>query len=172
MPSSEGFPLVPVQKLRRPTAAKMPSSAKKTSKTALTALLAEHRFILLYDGLCGLCDRTVRWIVRHDPGGAMRFATLQGAVGREALRRVPQLAPVDSIVLLHPGGAWVKSTAVLEIARYVGGVWGLAVAGYVLPRAVRDWVYAWVAKRRYAMFGKYDECPIPLPDQRARFLDS
>lgn len=102
----------------------------------------------------------------------MRFATLQGAVGRDALRRIPELAHVDSVVLLHPGGAWVQSTAVLEIARYIGGVWGLAVVGYVLPRALRDWGYAWIAKRRYAMFGKVDVCPIPPLDERARFLDS
>lgn len=145
--------------------------ARTPAAPSIDALLAEHRLILLYDGVCGLCDRTVQWILRRDPGGAMRFATLQGEIGRTALHRLPQLADVDSVVLLHPGGAWVRSTAVLEIARYVGGVWGLAVIGYIVPRAIRDWVYDQVAKRRYATFGKFDACPLPTPETRARFLD-
>ena len=100
----------------------------------------------------------------------MRFATLDGALGREAMHRLPALARIDSLVLLHAGGAWVKSTAVLEIARYVGGVWGLATVGYLMPRALRDWLYDAVARRRYAVFGRLDACPLPSAETRARFL--
>lgn len=127
--------------------------------------------ILLYDGVCGLCDRTVQWVLRHDPDGTMRFATLQGAIGRAAVARAPELTQVDSVVLLHKDGAWIRSTAVLEVLRYVGGAWSLALAAYVIPRPVRDWAYNAVARRRYRIFGRYDTCPIPSPGTRARFLD-
>lgn len=149
----------------------MSRSSRSPSRTDLPALLAEHRYILLYDGVCGLCNGAVQWILRRDPEGPMRFATLQGPVGREAMRRLPQLAEVDSVILLHPEGAWIKSTAALEIVRYVGGAWSLALVGYLLPRAIRDWMYTFVARRRYARFGKYESCPLPAPGQRARFLD-
>ncbi|MEO6445722.1 MAG: DCC1-like thiol-disulfide oxidoreductase family protein [Gemmatimonadaceae bacterium] len=149
----------------------MARSSRSPSRLDLPALLAEHRYILLYDGVCGLCNRTVQWILRRDSDGPMRFATLQGPVGREALRRLPQLAVVDSVILLHPEGAWIKSTAALEIIRYVGGVWTLALVGYLCPRALRDWVYDSVARRRYARFGKLESCPLPSPAQRSRFLD-
>ena len=147
-----------------------PSAASKR-RAELPALLAEHGLILLYDGVCGLCDRSVQWIIRRDPTGKMRFATLQGALGREALGSLPQLADVDSVILLHAGGAWVRSTAALEICRYVGGVWSLAMVGYLIPRPIRDWAYGWIASRRYATFGRYDACPVPRSEQRTRFLD-
>lgn len=148
-------------------AARPPS---RPAKPSVESLLQEHGYILLYDDVCALCNRTVGWILRHDRGGTMRFAALDSAVGREAIRRLPGLAGVDSVVLLHRDGAWVKSTAVLEIARYVGGAWSIALAGYLLPRALRDWMYDAVARRRYRVFGRYESCPIPPPEQRARFL--
>lgn len=138
--------------------------------TPLAPLLQEHGFIMLYDGVCGLCNRAVRWILRHDRDGAMRFAPLDSAIGREARRLLPSLAGVDSVILLHRDGAWVKSTAVLEIARYVGGPWRLALIGYLLPRALRDWMYDRVARVRYRVFGRFDACPLPPPEQRQRFL--
>lgn len=148
-----------------------PRSARGSSKEpSLDALLAEHGLILLYDGVCALCNRTVNWILRHDAGGSMRFAPLDSAVGREALRRLPGLAGVDSVILLHREGGWVKSTAVLEIARYVGGAWSVALVGYLLPRALRDWMYDVVARHRYRVFGRYASCPLPAPEQRPRFL--
>lgn len=101
----------------------------------------------------------------------MRFATLQGELGQAAIAQVPSLAGVDSVVLLQKDGARMRSTAVLEVLRYLGGAWGLAVVAYIVPRPVRDWVYDFVAGRRYRMFGKYDACPIPTPETRARFLD-
>lgn len=152
----------------------MPSSTPAPRATpSLDTLLAEHGLILLYDGVCGLCDRSVQFILARDPGGSMRFATLQGPLGQAALARLPALAGVDSVVLLHAGGAWVRSTAVLEVARYLGGAWALlGVLGYVLPRRLRDWLYDRVARNRYRTFGKFDACPIPAPDARARFLDA
>ncbi|MCC6773061.1 MAG: DUF393 domain-containing protein [Gemmatimonadaceae bacterium] len=142
---------------------------RRAPEPSLASLLDEHGMILLFDGTCGLCDAAVQWILRRDPSGTMRFAPLDSRLGREALAQLPDLARVDSMVLLHRQGAWIKSTAALEIARYVGGIWGGAVLGYLIPRAVRDWMYDQVAKRRTAMFGRTDHCLIPAPEQRARF---
>ncbi len=149
----------------------LPRNTGRPSGASLPSLLQEHGYILLYDGVCGLCNRTVQWILRRDRDGAMRFAALDSAVGREALRLLPTLSGVDSVILLHRDGAWVKSTAVLELARYVGGTWKLALLGYLLPRPVRDWMYDVVARYRYRVFGRFESCPLPAPEHRQRFLE-
>ena len=101
----------------------------------------------------------------------MRFATLQGELGQEAARLLPHLAGMDSVVLVHRDGAYVRSTAVLEVARYLGGPWRLALAGYAVPRVVRDAAYDAIAARRRRIFGRDEACPVPPPAMRARFLD-
>lgn len=150
----------------------MTSATLPTPPRDLAALLAEHGHVLLYDGVCGLCDSSVQFILRHDRKRSMRFATLQGETGQAAFARFPELRGVDSVILLRPDGASVRSTAVLEVARYLGGVWRLLAApGWLLPRALRDRVYDLVARHRYRVFGKLDACRLPTPDERARFLD-
>ena len=134
-------------------------------------MLADGQAILLYDGLCGLCDRFVQFVLRHDKHGTLKFATLQGEYGEAARRASPELATIDSVVLLTPSGAYVRSTAALEVLRYLGGLWAATLVLYALPRALRDWGYDQVAARRYRLFGKYDSCRIPDPSVRARFLD-
>jgi predicted DCC family thiol-disulfide oxidoreductase YuxK len=137
----------------------------------LAELLAQHGYILLYDGHCGLCNRFVRFVVKRDKLRAMRFATLQGELGKAALRQLPEIADVDSVILLHREGAWVRSTASLEVARYLGGAWSVTLAAYAVPRLMRDWLYDFIARRRYGWFGRHDSCPIPAPEVRERFLD-
>lgn len=148
------------------------NAAQKARATgnSLAQRLEAHGLIMLYDGHCGLCNGTVRWLLKHDREGTMCFAPLTSAVGREALARLPSLAGVDSVVLLHKEGAWIKSTAMLEMLRYVGGIWSFATIGYVLPRTVRDAIYDFVAKRRYGWFGKLDACPMPSSEEASRFL--
>ncbi|MGH7719482.1 MAG: thiol-disulfide oxidoreductase DCC family protein, partial [Gemmatimonadaceae bacterium] len=118
--------------------------------------------ILLYDGVCGLCDRFVQFVLRHDRRGTMRFAPLQGQLGQKTLATINQHAgssPIDSVVLLCDDRTLVRSDAVMEVLRYLGGRWhALAVLGRVVPRSLRDRLYDAVARRRYAMFGRYDAC--------------
>jgi predicted DCC family thiol-disulfide oxidoreductase YuxK len=137
----------------------------------LAAMLAQHGYILLYDGVCGLCNRVVQFVLKRDTIGTMRFATLQGELGKAALRQLPEIADVDSVILLHREGAWVRSTAALEVARYLGGRWSATLAAYAVPRILRDWVYDFIAKRRYRWFGKHADCPVPASEVRDRFLD-
>jgi predicted DCC family thiol-disulfide oxidoreductase YuxK len=133
--------------------------------------------VLLYDGLCGFCDGTVQFILRHDRRGTLKFATLQGEFARGVIARHPELAGVDSLVLVEPDPAtgqenvYVRSTGALRVARYLGGAWHLTRATAIVPRFLRDWAYDAFARIRYRVFGRYDRCPIPTPDQRARFID-
>ncbi|HWO01197.1 MAG TPA: DCC1-like thiol-disulfide oxidoreductase family protein [Blastocatellia bacterium] len=133
--------------------------------------------VLLYDGLCGFCSKSVQRILRYDKRMTMFFAALQSDYGKSILTRHPELAGVDSLVFVESlDGAYlervfVRSEAALRIARYLGGPWKLALAGYVIPRSVRDYLYDQFAKRRYRWFGKYETCMVPPPEVRARFLD-
>ena len=128
------------------------------------------RTVLLYDGLCGFCDGTVQFILRHDRRGTMQFATLQGELGQRVLAGTRELQGVDSLVLLEGDRVHVKSEAALRIAAYLGGAWKLALALRLVPRVVRDWGYDLFARHRYRFFGKHDSCPIPAPEVRARFI--
>ena len=133
--------------------------------------------VLLYDGLCGFCDGTVQFILKHDRRGTLRFATLQGDFARDVIARHPELAGVDSLVLVEPDPAsgkervYVRSDGALHVARYLGGAWNLARAAAIVPRFVRDLAYDGFARIRYRVFGRYNACPIPSPEQRARFID-
>mgnify|MGYP001810099815 CR=1 FL=1 len=127
---------------------------------------------LLYDGLCGLCDATVQFVLARDRVGTLRFATLQGTEGAALRAAHPALAGVDSVILLDADGAHVRSEAALRLGRYLGGGWRwvAAVAAWV-PRPVRDAGYAVVARWRYRVFGRREACRPPSAAQRARFLD-
>jgi predicted DCC family thiol-disulfide oxidoreductase YuxK len=133
--------------------------------------------VLLYDGRCGFCNKSVQHILRHDKQKTMFFAALQSDYGKSILTRHPELKGVDSLVFVEPldfaylEQVFVRSDAALKVARYLGGPWSLGLAAYILPRAVRDYLYDQFAKRRYRWFGKYDSCSLPAPEVRARFLD-
>lgn len=133
--------------------------------------------VLLYDGLCGFCSEAVQRIFHFERQKTMLFAALQSGYGKSILALHPELEGIDSMVLVESsvdpsdGRVFVRSDAVLQIARYLGGPWKLAVAAYIIPRSVRDYLYDQFAKRRYRWFGKLDACMVPAPEVRARFLD-
>ncbi|HET9947835.1 MAG TPA: DCC1-like thiol-disulfide oxidoreductase family protein, partial [Longimicrobiales bacterium] len=122
-------------------------------------------------------DRTVRGVLRADREGAVRFATLQGADAAAVRARHPELEGVDSLVLVEadPGGGErvsVRSEALVRLARWLPWPWRVPAALLrLVPRALRDRAYDAFARRRYRIFGRYDACPIPPPEVRARFLD-
>jgi predicted DCC family thiol-disulfide oxidoreductase YuxK len=131
---------------------------------------------MLYDGLCGLCNRSVRLILDHDRRGTARFAALQSDYGQAVRARHPSLEKVDSVVVLEtlPDGSErvrTRSDAALRIASYLGGFWKLFLVFKIVPRPLRDFLYDLIARYRYQMFGKYDTCMLPSPDVRSRFLD-
>jgi predicted DCC family thiol-disulfide oxidoreductase YuxK len=130
--------------------------------------------VILYDGVCGLCDRTVRFVLRRDRAGRFRFATLQSDYAAAALARHGRdAADLDSVCLVvDPGGpgeqVLARSDAVLAVLHGLGGAWRLAAIGRWLPRRWRDAAYDALARRRYRWFGRFDQCPIPSPQLRAR----
>jgi predicted DCC family thiol-disulfide oxidoreductase YuxK len=131
--------------------------------------------VLLYDGVCGFCNGTVQFLVGRDPAGAMRFAALQSDYGRAVLARHPSLASVDSVVFVESTKegerVYSRSEAALKVAAYLGGFWKVFLAAKVLPRAARDYLYDLFARNRYRLFGRYEQCMLPPPEIRSRFMD-
>jgi len=138
--------------------------------------------ILLYDGVCGLCNQLVRFVLRRDPAGVFRFAALQSPLaGRILARHGVDALDLDTLYVVVNAEQsdeilLPRSDAVIFILRRFEGAgrgsWRLA--GFLLqlvPRAVRDWGYGVVARRRYRIFGRYDACPLPTEETRSRFLD-
>jgi predicted DCC family thiol-disulfide oxidoreductase YuxK len=131
--------------------------------------------VLLYDGVCAFCNGAVRTVLRLDRRGVMRFAAIDSDYARAVVARHPALQSVDSMILIEDPGQTgerigVKSTAALRVARYLGFPWNAALLLSVIPAPVRDWLYDRLASARYRLFGKYDTCPIPPPEVRARFI--
>ncbi len=128
---------------------------------------------ILFDGVCNLCDGTVRWVIAHDRGEKFRFASLQSRAARGVLEAAGAGdALPDSIVLVEGGRVRTRSDAAIGIARGLGFPWSLACVVALLPRALRDVVYDWVARNRYRWFGRQNACAVPTPELRARFLDA
>ena len=133
--------------------------------------------VLLYDGVCGFCNKTVQMILERDRAGTMRFAALQSDYGRAIVERHAELRGVDSVVFVEnsPEGGervFVRSDAALRVLKYLGGAWKLLLAARVIPKPVRDFFYDLFARNRYRVFGKYDTCMLPPPEVRSRFLDA
>lgn len=131
--------------------------------------------VLLYDGVCALCNGAVRFVLAHDRSRTIRFAALDSAFARCVIARHPGLRNADSLVFVEPpfGDARVavRSEAILRVAARMGGPWRAAALLRILPRAVRDASYDLVARSRYRVFGKLDSCPRPPADARHRFIE-
>ena len=132
--------------------------------------------VVLFDGVCGLCNRTVDFLLRTDRRGRLRFATLQGPAGAALLAERSLPLDLQTVIYLrHRDGAapelLERSNAILAILRDLGGGWRAAAALRIVPRPWRDAVYRLVAARRYRWFGKRDTCRLPTPEERLRFLD-
>ena len=131
--------------------------------------------VLLYDGACGLCASSVQFILRHERRHELRFAPLQGALAADVRQRHPRLEGLDSMVWVEPapGGSrvFVRSSAALRAALYMGGPWRLlGRLGLLVPKRLRDGVYDFIARHRHRMFGD-DVCFLPPPDVRQRFVE-
>lgn len=134
--------------------------------------------ILLYDGVCGLCNRLVQFVLRRDQRGQFCFAALQGDFGRRILeRRHANVDALDTFYLVLDCGQpterlAARSDAVVAMLRLLGGLWGcFGLVLRMLPRWFRDWGYQRIAKSRYRIFGKYNTCPVPEAKYRGKFLD-
>lgn len=133
---------------------------------------ADHPPIVLFDGLCAFCDGSTRLLMKLDRRRRLRFAPLQSGAGEAFKNRHDITESIDSIVLIHNGKARFRSDAAIGIARTLGFPWSLAAVVWIVPTPIRDWVYRFVARHRYKIFGTREACRVPEPDQRDRVLDT
>lgn len=125
--------------------------------------------IVLFDGECNFCNGSVQFIIKRDPAGRYKFASIQSEAGARLLKR-HGAEGTDSFVLIEGSKAYVKSTAALRLCKGLAGGWKLLVVLLAVPRPIRDAVYDKFAGRRYKWFGKADSCMLPAPHIQERFL--
>mgnify|MGYP003577035011 FL=1 len=132
--------------------------------------LHRDRAVIVFDGVCVLCNGWVRFLLKHDRAGRYRFTAMQTEAGR-ALLAGHGLDPDDpaSFLLVEGERAWTDSDAIRRVLTGLGGAWRLAAVMAVVPRVVRDPLYRWVARNRYGWFGT-TACHVPMDEERARFL--
>ncbi len=132
--------------------------------------MTESGPIVFFDGVCGLCNSSVDFFMRHDRTGRLRFAPLQGATAAECLAAADR-ENLSSLVFFHEGRSMRKSSGVVQILKQLGGAWKL-LAGllWIIPKPLRDLGYTCVATFRYQMFGKKETCRMPTPEERGRLL--
>jgi predicted DCC family thiol-disulfide oxidoreductase YuxK len=136
----------------------------------------EGRALLLYDGVCALCNGVVQFLMKRDRGDRFCYAPLESSLGREVLARFKIHTFPDGVMLLTDAltlteHLYQRSDAVAEALQRLSTPWRLAGRALrLLPRPLRDWGYGIVARFRYRLFGRYDTCPIPPPEQRSRLL--
>ena len=134
--------------------------------------------IVLYGGVCGLCNRLTQFLLKHDSHDRLRFASLQSEFATTLLKRHGlDASDLDTVyvVLNHDERdeqILKRSDAILHLGRELGGIWRIAAWARILPRSLRDLIYKLVARNRYRVFGKYETCMLPEPQDRKKFLDT
>ncbi|MGZ5246578.1 MAG: thiol-disulfide oxidoreductase DCC family protein [Flavitalea sp.] len=133
--------------------------------------MIEKQPVILFDGVCNLCESSVQFLLKHDKKKLFRFGSLQSPAGIFLLEKFPQAKNSDSVVLIYNGKAYTKSSAALKIANLLGGWFTLFWPFSLLPAFFRDSIYSFIAARRYKWFGKKNECWLPGPQYQGRFID-
>lgn len=134
--------------------------------------LPKDKKIILFDGICNLCDSSIQFIIKHDKNDVFRFVALQSDFGQEIIKYIGvDISKTDSIILYEPGKAYYyKAEAALKIAKELGGIY-VAISWFsILPKTLTNSVYDYIAKNRYKWYGKKDACMIPTPELKAKFL--
>jgi len=129
--------------------------------------------VVLFDGVCNVCNDSVKFILARDPAGYFRFASLQSDVAKQLLTPFGLAdMPIETMAVIEAGRVHLRSSAVLRVAQRLGGGWWvLGMLGKLVPRPVRDVLYAFLVKNRYRWFGQSEQCLVPTPALRERFLD-
>lgn len=143
-----------------------------TYKTKIMLNLPENKKIILFDGVCNLCDASVQFIIKHDKNDDFRFVALQSELGQKILEHIG-INPlnIDSIILYEPGIAYYyKSQAAIEIAKILGGFLQFGTIFRIIPTGIRNQLYDYIAKNRYKWYGKKESCMIPTPELKSKFL--
>ncbi|MFV5684614.1 thiol-disulfide oxidoreductase DCC family protein [Flavobacterium sp. GB2R13] len=135
--------------------------------------LPKDKKIILFDGVCNLCDSVVQFIIKHDKKDVFRFVALQSDLGQEIIKYIGiDTKKIDSIILYQPGIAYYyKSEAALEIAKNLGGIYYFGTLFSILPISFNNYIYDYIAKNRYKWYGKKESCIIPTKELQAKFLE-
>jgi predicted DCC family thiol-disulfide oxidoreductase YuxK len=133
--------------------------------------ISDSHPIVIFDGVCNLCNASVDFVIRHDPQGVFKVSANQHETGQRILRE-QGVDPheVDTVFLYEGGTLYRRSTAALRIVRHLGLPWSLLYGLVIIPAPLRDFVYRGIARNRYRWFGKKETCRLPTADERARFL--
>lgn len=123
--------------------------------------------IIIFDGICGLCNKSIDILIWIDKRKVFHYTSLQG----EFVTSLEIDTNIDSIIFYEDGVLYYKSTAILQILKSLGGIWVFSNIFYIIPRVVRDFIYDIVAKYRYKLFGKMESCRIPKQGEQALFID-
>ncbi|MBR9845843.1 MAG: thiol-disulfide oxidoreductase DCC family protein [Algicola sp.] len=134
--------------------------------------LPKNKQLILFDGVCNLCNASVLFVIKHDKSNRFMFAPLQSEAGKQIIKTFDlDTSKTDSILLYSEDkGLSVKSTAALHIAKHLGFPRNLMTVFFIVPTFIRNWVYDFIAKNRYKWYGKKDACMIPTPELKAKFL--
>ncbi len=134
--------------------------------------LPKNKKIILFDGVCNLCNDAVLKVIKHDHKNVFVFASLQSETGKKIIKYLNiDVSKIDSIVLFEPNVSYeIKSSAALKIMNDFGGFWNLTQLGWVFPISFRDFIYDYIAKNRYKWFGKKESCMIPTTELQSKFL--
>ncbi len=128
--------------------------------------------VILFDGVCNLCNGSVNWLIDHDKKNQFKYASLQSAYGQSVVKKLGlEDNYMGTVILEDDGKGYTHSDAVLQIARDLGGIYSLAVVFYIVPKFIRNFFYKLVADNRYKWFGKQESCRIPSPELKSKFLD-
>ncbi|MCX7743057.1 MAG: thiol-disulfide oxidoreductase DCC family protein [Flavobacteriales bacterium] len=128
--------------------------------------------IVLFDGVCNFCNASVQFIIKHDSNAIFRFASLQSKLAMDIIREVGlEENKVNSVVLVYKNKVYIQSDAALNIVKMLSGIWPVFYLLIIIPKPVRDFFYNVIARNRYRWFGKKDQCMVPPPELKYRFLD-
>ena len=135
--------------------------------------IPKNKKIILFDGVCNLCDSAVQRIIKHDSKDVFRFVALQSDLGQKIIKHLGiDTQKTDSIILYQPGFAYYyKSEAVLEIAKDLSGLFYFGTLFSILPTSLNNHIYDYIAKNRYKWYGKKETCLIPTKELQAKFLE-
>lgn len=134
--------------------------------------MEENKKIILFDGVCNLCNGFIQFVIKRDSADTFRYASLQSEIGQKLIsEREIDTARIDSVVLIEPGVAYyIKSDAALQIGSHLKGFRTISRILYLIPSVLRNIIYDLIARYRYAWFGKKDACMIPTPELQSKFL--
>lgn len=134
--------------------------------------IPKDKKIILFDGVCNLCDSAVQFVIKHDKKDLFRFVPLQSELGLRITKHLGiDTSKIDSIILYEPGLAYYyKAEAAIKVAKYLGGIYDLIGIFLILPKVITNRFYDYIARNRYRWYGKKESCMIPTPELKAKFL--